>query len=62
MTPSTMQELTMKTIIRPDASVVLALLAFVAEIITRLTATRGSVHHADQVAAIVATSGHPSGA
>lgn len=61
MTPSIMQELTMKTIIRPDASVVLALLAFAAAIMARLTASRQSPHRADRIAAIVAISGHPSG-
>ncbi|SFL79654.1 hypothetical protein SAMN03159423_3772 [Bradyrhizobium sp. NFR13] len=52
----------MKTIIRPDVSVALALFAFAAAIIARLTATRRSPHSANQIAAIVATSGHPSGA
>jgi hypothetical protein len=58
---SLMQEPTMKTIIQPDASVALALFAFAAAIIARLTATKRSPHSADDVAAIVATSGHPSG-
>lgn len=58
---SLMQEPTMKTIIQPDASVALALFAFAAAVIARLTATKHSPHSADQIAAIVATSGHPSG-
>jgi hypothetical protein len=62
MAPSILQELTMKTIIRPDASAVLALFAFAAAIVARLTAPGKSLHHADRIAAIVATSGHPSGA
>ncbi|WP_172980384.1 hypothetical protein [Tardiphaga sp. P9-11] len=52
----------MKTIIHPDVSVALALFAFAAAIIARLTVTKRSRHSADQIAAIVATSGHPSGA
>ncbi|WPO41386.1 hypothetical protein [Tardiphaga sp. 42S5] len=52
----------MKTIIHPDISVALALFAFAAAIIARLTATKRSPHRADQIAAIVATSGYPSGA
>jgi hypothetical protein len=59
---SMMQEPTMKTIIHPDVSVALALFAFAAAIIARLTVTKRSRHSADQIAAIVATSGHPSGA
>ena len=59
--PSMMQEPTMKTIIHPDVSVALALFAFAAAIIARLTATKRSRHSADQIAAIVATSGYPSG-
>lgn len=62
MTPSIMQELTMKTIMHPDASAALALLAFAAAIVARLTASRQSRHRADRIAALVATSGHPSGA
>jgi hypothetical protein len=60
--PSMMQEPTMKTIIHPDVSVALALFAFAAAIIARLTVTKRSRHSADQIAAIVATSGYPSGA
>ncbi|MGM4895762.1 MULTISPECIES: hypothetical protein [Tardiphaga] len=52
----------MKTIIHPDVSVALALFAFAAAIIARLTVTKRSRHSADQIAAIVATSGYPSGA
>lgn len=52
----------MKTIIRPDISVALALFAFAAAIIAQLAATRRSRHSADQIAALVATSGYPSGA
>lgn len=52
----------MKTIIRPDISVALALFAFAAAIIAHLTATKRSQYNADQIAALVATSGHPSGA
>lgn len=59
--PSMMQEPTMKTIIHPDVSVALALFAFAAAIIARLTVTKRSRHSADQIAAIVATSGYPSG-
>ena len=59
--PSMMQEPTMKTIIHPDVSVALALFAFAAAIIARLTVTKRSRHRADQIAAIVATSGYPSG-
>ena len=60
--PSIMQEPTMKMIIRPDVSVALALFAFAAAVVARLTNARGSRHNADEIAAIVATSGHPSGA
>ncbi|WP_371421026.1 hypothetical protein [Tardiphaga sp.] len=52
----------MKMIIRPDVSVALALFAFAAAVVARLTNARGSRHNADEIAAIVATSGHPSGA